>query len=315
MLTPSQPTNPSNLSNPSELAKANEHLAPLPAYFLPALVPFGDGQELQIPAIDYDGYASFGYCAPQPDRNGIHFEHVDYPYCGQFNDSTLTQAAENRMRQAYELQTRLSADTIEIRVSPPETYPEVVRLNFEQLQARRQWTEKKRDALVRLQTGQLSGLHKLVELTRLLFKRLRLTEPSGMSTTPFAPEMVSLMKIAGFEMPKEINPLGLYHAICRRLLVQEAEVATLGLEILREEIQLVRMGLYAETGLFLRAQAQTVMAEYHRPENALLIDTEDDIYQHYQHYQHLELVVENPIDTRWPAPEQPEISDDLGHWS
>ena len=82
-----------------------------------------------------------------------------------------------------------------------------------------------------------------------------------------------------------MNPLGLYHAICRRLLVQEAEVATLGLEILREEIQLVRMGLYAETGLFLRAQAQTVMAGYHLPENALLIDTEDDIYQHYQHYQ------------------------------
>ena len=312
MLTPSQPTNLSTPSNLSELAKADEHLAPIPAYFLPALVPFGEGQELQIPAIHYDGYASFGYCAPQPDRNGIHFEHVDYPYCGQFNGSTLTQAAENRMRQAYELQTRLSADTIEIRVSPPETYPEVVRLNFEQLQARRQWTEKKRDVLVRLQTGQLSGLHKLVELTRLLFKRLRMTEPSGMSITPLALEMVSLMKIAGFEMPKEINPLGLYQAICRRLLVQEAEVAALGLEILREEIQLVRMGLYAETGLLLRAQAQTVMAGYHLPENALLIDTEDDIYQHYQH---LELVVENPIDTRWPAPEQPEISDDLGHWS
>ena len=239
----------------------------------------------------------------------MHFDHLDYPYCGQFNDSGLTQGSEFRMRQAYELQTRLSADTIEFWVSPPETYPEIVRINFEQLQARRDWTEKKRDALVRLQTGQLSGLHKLVELTRLLFKRLRLTEPSGMSTTPFALEMISLMKIAGFEMPKEMNPLGLYHAICRRLLVQEAEVAIVGLEILRDEIQLVRMGLYAETGLFLRAQAQTVMAEYHLPENALLIDTEDDIYQQ------LELVVENPIEALWPSPEQPEISDYLGRWS
>lgn len=300
MLTPSQPTNP---------AKADEHLAPIPVRYLHALVPFGGGEELQIPVIDFDGYASLGYHAPQPDRNGMHFNHLDYPYCGQFNDSGLTQASEFCMRQAYDLQTRLSADTIELWVSPPDTYSEVVRINFEQLATRRQWTEKKRDVLVRLQTVQLSGLHKLVELTRILFKRLRLTESSGMSTTPFAPEMISLMKIAGFEIPKEMNPLGLYHAICRRLLVQEAEVAIVGLEILRDEIQLVRMGLYAETGLFLRAQAQTVMAEYHLPENALLIDTEDDIYQH------LELVVKNPIDTRWPSPEQPEISDDLGHWS
>ena len=182
------------------------------------------------------------------------------------------------MRQAYELQTRLSADTIEIRVSPPDTYPEVVSLTFGQLATRRQWTEKKRDALVHLQKLQISRLHQLVELTQVLFERLRLTEPTDMSTTPLAPEMISLMKKAGFEIPKQMNPLGLYHAICRRLLVQEAEVAIVGLEILRDEIQLVRMGLYEETGLFLRAQAQTVMAEYHRPENALLIDTEDDIY-------------------------------------
>ena len=315
MVTQSQPTNPVNTANPihsaisSNQAKAAEHFAWIPARHLSALVPFGEGEELQIAALHYDGYASFGYHAPQPDRDGIHYDHLDYPYCGQFNDSGLTQASEFRMRQAFDLQVRLSADAIEFWVAPPDTYPKPVSLTFEQLATRRNWIERKRDALVHQQKLQISRLHQLVELTQVLFERLRLTEPSGMSTTPFAPESIALMKKASFEIPEEMNPLGLYHAICRRLLVQEEEVATVGLEILRDEIQLVRMGLYAETGLFLRAQAQTVMAEYHLPENELLIDTEDDIYQH------LELVVENPIDTYWPSPEQPEISDELGHCS
>ena len=78
MVTPSQPTNPSNPSNSSELAKANEHLAPIPVRCLCTLVPFGYGEELQIPAIDFGGYASLGYHAPHPDRNGMHFDHLDY---------------------------------------------------------------------------------------------------------------------------------------------------------------------------------------------------------------------------------------------
>ena len=315
MVTQPQPTNPVNTANPippaipSTPVKADEHFAGIPARHLHALVPFGEGEEIQIAAIHLDGYASFGYYAPHPDRDCIHFEDLDYPYRRQYNDSGLSQASEFRMRQAYDLQLRLFADASEYWVAPPDTYPKAVSLTFEQLAARRNWTERKRDALVRQQKLQISRLHYLVELTQVLFERLRLTEPSGMSTTPFAPEIISLMNKVSFEIPQEMNPLGLYHAICRRLLVLEEEVAAVGLEILRDEIQLVRMGLYAETGLFLRAQAQTVMAEYHLPENALLIDTEDDIYQH------LKLVVEDPINTYWPSTEQPDISDDLGDCS
>lgn len=311
MITQSQPTNPVNTANPSHPAipsnpaKAAEHFAWIPARHLSALVPFGEGEELQIAAIHFDGYASFGYYAPQPNRDDGRFEDLEYPYRRQYNDSGLNQASEFRMRQAYDLQLRLSADASEFWVAPPDTYPKAVRLTFEQLAARRNWIERKRDALVHQQKLQISRLHQLVELTQVLFERLRLTEPSGMSTTPFAPESIALMKKASFEIPEEMNPLGLYQAICRRLLLQEEEVAAVGLEILRDEIQLVRMGLYAETGLFLRAQAQTVMAEYHLPENALLIDTEDEIYQH------LEEVVENPVNTYWPFTEQPDISDDL----
>jgi hypothetical protein len=305
-----QPVNPANSAtadgsvNPDNSGDSADHLAWLPAAYLCALVPFSQaqGDQIQIPAIHFDGYASFGLHAPYPDRSDSLYEHLDDPYCGQYIDSGLALSFEFRMRQAHELQGRLAADASELMMATTDPYPsQVHRLDFEQLAGRRQLIEKKRDALVSHQKLQLSRLHQLVELTQVLFERLRLTEPSDQSTTPFAPESVALMKKAGIELPEVMNPLGLYQSISRRLLVQEQEVAAVGLDILRDEIQLARMGLYAETGQFLRAQAQTVMALYLLPENALLIDTEDEIYQD------LQMVVVNPIHTRWPSPEQPEI--------
>ena len=311
-VNPANSTNSTNSAtadgsvNPDNSVDSADHLAWLPAAYLCALVPFSkaQGDQIQIKAIHFDGYASFGLHAPYPDRSGIHYDHLDDPYCGQYIDSGLAPSFEFRMRQAYELQGRLAADATEMMMATTDPYPSKIhRLDLDQLVKRRQLIEKKRDALVIHQKLQLSRLHQLVELTQVLFERLRLTEPSGISTTPLAPESVALMTKAGIDLPKEMSPLGLYQSLSRRLLVQEQEVADVGLEILRDEFQLVRIGFYAQTAQFLKDQAQTVMAQYHLPENALLIDTEDDIYQH------LQMVVDDPIHTRWPSPEQPDISD------
>ena len=100
MVTPSQPTNPVSTAKfihpalASNSAKAGEHFVSIPIRYLHTLVPFGESEELQISTIDFNGNTSLGYHAPQPDRNGMHFNHLHDPYCGQFNDSGLTQASE-----------------------------------------------------------------------------------------------------------------------------------------------------------------------------------------------------------------------------
>ena len=130
--------------------------------------PFDQNAQFEVLLKQFDHYASFGCCAPQPARDGIHFEHLDDPYCGTYPALGLPIEQEHRMRQAFELQTWLSLDasshfSMVAGQLPPEgsteffgTPPEQIRTSF--LQGQLLMTQKKRDALSDLQAVLLTRL-------------------------------------------------------------------------------------------------------------------------------------------------------------
>ncbi len=181
MATQTHPTHPAQAANPAA------HSAWILLPYLRELVPLDLSENIQLSAINFNGYASFGYQAPQPDRGGSFFEDIGYPYCGEYFDTGLNEASEFRMRQAFDLQSWVGLDAVEVLIPTTEQFPpaEAARLDFDEMAARRQFVKKKRHLTVRLQKVKLLQLHNLVALAKTLFDRLLLVEPTDRSTTPF----------------------------------------------------------------------------------------------------------------------------------
>ena len=280
----------------------------LPSAYLPALVSFPTEQNILLDAFLFHECANFGYAPPAHERPAVHFEHHDHPYEGEYS-SVLPLAVEGRMRQACELQRWLRLDAQELMLSTTESgIPncEIVPLEFEQMNVRKQRVEAIRDAMISVHTQELKQLHHVAQEAKCIFSRLLLQNPTDTRTTPFPDECLKLMKMACIEKPEVMNPLGAYRGLAKRLIEQEKKASSLTLEILRCNLQIGRIGLYSNAGQFLKDQAIMVTAMCQAPEHAELTDDEDDIYSQ------LRLVFDDPIYTAWPAPVQPEEPDFMG---
>ena len=266
----------------------------------------------------FDHYASLGCCAPQHVRDGIHFEHLADSYVGDYPASGLPIDCEFRMRQAFELQTWLSLDasahfSMVAGQLPPEgsneffgTPPEHLRTGF--LQSQLLLTQKKRDALISLQGVLLSRLRAHSELAGALFESLRIEMPTTASTTKLPTDCLELLAKASIEEPVNMNALGLYKVLAKRLMEQERELFAVNLELLKDELHVARMGFYLQVGQYLKGQAQTILAACGESAagNTPLLDEHDELYEQLR-----EVVVE-PIYTVWPSPEQPERVEFMG---
>ena len=277
--------------------------------------PFDQNGQFEVLLKQFDHYASFGCCAPQHARDDIHFDHLNDPDCGTYPESGLPMDYEFRMRQAFELQTRLSLDasahfSLVTGELPSEgsneffgTLPEQLRTSS--MQAQLLNSKKKRDALINLQGVLLSQLRMHAELSGALFERLRPEVPADASTTELSPDCLQLMHKARIELPEKMNPLGLYKVLAKRLQTQERELFAVNLELLMDDLHVARMEFYLKVGQHLKGQAQTILAAYDESatDNAPLLDEDDELYEHLQE------VVDEPIYTLWPAPMQPDVSD------
>ena len=253
----------------------------------------------------FDRYASFGICPPQPERDSIHFENLPYPYCGQHEDATLTSEQDRRLRQGFDLQVWLAMDASQTSDPDSETlWPAIGAESISGKLARvGQCLQKKRDVLQNLQNIQLHRLQRHVALTQVFFEWLHFATPTDMCTTPLPEDCLALMSKASIDIPVKMNPLELYKTLSRRLLVQEQEIIAIGMELLRYELELVRVGFYEAAGQFLKDQAQTILAAYDESEATSSLDKDGEVYQT------LQAVLKDPIYKMWPAPEQPDISD------
>ena len=231
--------------------------------------PFDQQAQFELTRHHFECYASFGACPPQPDRDGIHYEHLDYPYCGQYAGSGLTTESERRMRQAFDLQVWLALDAMAMPASPPQAMLSAgtattarafnqesslpsssersTQPTTEVINSYRVALQNKRDALAQLQQVQLGRLRDHVSLSQGLYGMLQLMTLSSDSTTELPPDCLALMDKASIGRPVTMSPLGLYKSLCRRLLVQEEEIVAVGLELLRDELQLTRISFYAVT--------------------------------------------------------------------
>ena len=275
----------------------------LPSAYLRALVSFPTEENISLDAFLFHDCANFGYAPPAHERPAVHFEHEDHPYAGA-QESALPLAVEGRMRQACELQNWLCLDAQELMMSTTESgIPncEIVPLEFEQMNVRKQRVEAIRDATVRVQTQELKQLHHVANEAKCLFARLLIQNPTDMRTTPFPDECLKLMRTAGIEKSEIQNPLEMYKSLGKRLTEQEKKVSLLTLEILRCNLQMGRIGLYSNTGQFLKDQALMVTAMCQAPENAALMGEDDDIFWQ------LRQVFEDPIHSAWPVPVQPDF--------
>ena len=278
-----------------------------------------DGQFKRL-LTQFEHYASFDCCPPQDQRDGIHFEHLDDPYVGTYPESKLPIEQEHRMRQSFELQAWLALDasshfSMVAGQLPPEgsteffgTPPEQFRTSF--LQGQLLLTQKKRDALISLQSVLLSRLRAHSDLTGALFESLRLEVPTTASTTKLPSDCLELMAKASIEEPVNMNALGLYKVLAKQLQAQERELFAVNLELLRDELHTARMGFYLQAGQYLKGQAQTILAAY--DESATKAPLLDEHGAHDELYEHLKEVVDEPIYTLWPAPVQPESVEFMG---
>ena len=263
----------------------------------------------------FELYACFGCCSPQSSRPSEQFDHFDYPYCGTYPSSDLSVEFEHRMRQALELQTWLAMDasahfTFEGGPIPPEgsdqsfgTAPESYRTSLLQIQLHN--IMKKRNALLNLQSVLVSRLRAHAGLTGAVFESARLAMPTDASTTELPEECLRLMAKASINSPIKMNSLGLYRVLAERMQAQERELFAVNLEILRDEMHAARLEFYLQVGQFLQGQAKTVLGigNGHPGNNAQFLE-QDDV-----RYQSLREVLDEPIFTSWPAPEQPDIDD------
>ena len=286
--------------------------------------PFDQNAQFKTLLKQFEHYASFDCCPPQHVRDGIHFEHLDDPYCGTYPASKLPIEHEHRLRQAFELQTWLALDasshfSMVAGQLPPEgsteffgTPPEQFRTSF--LQGQLLMTHKKRDALISLQAVLLSRLRAHSELTGALFDSLRLEVPTTASTTKLPSDCLELMAKASIQEPVNMNALGLYKALAKRLIEQERELFAVNLELLKDELHVARMGFYLQVGQYLKGQAQTILAacDESATGNTPLLDEQGKHDAHDELYEHLQEVVDEPIYTLWPAPEQPESVEFMG---
>ena len=105
-----------------------------------------------------------------------------------------------------------------------------------------------------------------------------------------------------------MNALGLYKVLAKRLMEQERELFVVNLELLKDELQAARMGFYLQVGQYLKGQAQTILAACGESatSDTPLLDEHDELYEHLQE------VVDEPIYTLWPSPEQPESDEFMG---
>ena len=202
---------------------------------------------------------------------------------------------------------------------PPEgsteffgTPPEEFRTSF--LQGQLLLTQKKRDALISLQGVLLSRLRAHSELTGALFESLRLEVPTTASTTKLPSDCLALMAKASIEEPVNMNALGLYKVLAKRLMEQERELFAVNLELLKDELNVARMGFYLQVGQHLKGQAQTILAacDESATGNTPLLDEQGKHDAHDELYEHLQEVVDEPIYTLWPSPEQPDSVEFMG---
>ena len=108
-----------------------------------------------------------------------------------------------------------------------------------------------------------------------------------------------------------MNALGLYRVLAKRLMEQERELFAVNLELLKDELHVARMGFYLQVGQYLKGQAQTILAacDESATGNTQLLDEHGE---HDELYEHLQEVVDEPIYTLWPAPEQPDSVEFMG---
>ena len=74
---------------------------------------------------------------------------------------------------------------------------------------------------------------------------------------------------------------------------------------------MARMEFYLQVGQHLKGQAQMILAacDESAAGKAPLLDQHDE---HDELYEHLQEVIDEPIYTLWPAPEQPERVEFMG---
>lgn len=278
---------------------------------------FNENDQLKLLVDKFAHYASFGCAAPQPDRHGSQFEDLAYAYAGNYENTTLSEEQDHRLRQGFALQQWLCLDAMDHLpcltdvpgmpgVLDTPWLIEMPEPSSEQLASFRTSTEKKCNALRKLHKIHLLRLRQHGDLTEVLFQWLVLVAPSDMSTTTLPEECIELMRQAHVDLPLEHNPLELYRSLGRRLLEQEKEVVEANMALLRSEMQGARMRLYQAAGQFLKKQATTIMKEYEDLASRPTRSSDADVYQR------LEAVLDEPIYTMWPAPEQPEIFGFMG---
>ena len=174
--------------------------------------------------------------------------------------SALSSGVTLPIRQAFDLQKELVRDITDSVLSTIGTSltPSFCPASLEQLQRFQMVCKTKRDALRELQTVETTRLQLLVTLAGILFKKLLMTASTGTDSTLLDAAHLKMLRNAGIELPDDLSPLSLYKALCQQLLLQEQELISAGLQLLRSELEGIRLGIYSESAEFVSVSPQVV---------------------------------------------------------
>ena len=202
-------------------------------------------------------YAEFACPAPQPERLAVDCEPLDNAYFTNQAGGEFAKAASDRIQQASALHAQLLLDapdyaTYLYKTPADEQQAGLVSSALDRLRAA---VQAERDVLIKRQEIMRTLIQRLVVIARSLFEAMSLGVPADGFAKELIPGCLSLMEKTGIDMPARLEPVELYKAVSRCLLVSENEYIDMAMEILADELCLVRMDFYAEAGRFLKSQA------------------------------------------------------------
>ena len=207
-------------------------------------------------------WANLNVPAPRSDR-GSDIQSGTGLLAGANGDvlgSALSLGLALPIRQAFDLQKKLVRDITGSVLSPIGTSltHAFCAASLEQLQRFQMVCKTKRDALRELQAVETTRLQLLVTLAGILFKKLLMTASTGTDSTLLDAAHLEMLRTAGIEIPDDLSPLALYTALCQQLLLQEQELISAGLQLLRSELEGTRLGIYSEAAEFVSVSPQVV---------------------------------------------------------
>ena len=202
-------------------------------------------------------YAAFACPAPQPERLAVECEPLANAYFTNQAGGEFAKAASNRIRQTAALHAQLSLDAPDYathlyKTPTDEQHAGLVSSALGRLRAA---VQAERDVLIKRQEIMHTRIQRLVVVARSLFEAMSLGAPADGFAKELAPGCLSLMEKTGIDIPARLDPVELYKAVSRCLLVSEDEYIDMAMELLADELCLVRMDFYAEAGRFLKSQA------------------------------------------------------------